>query len=135
MLLDEMLEGLTSRIAGTTAWPRRSLQATRQRKSDVGERQPQVRLHRLAELRQARLRLAVEQPPAELLFESADRIGHRGLRDAAALGRPGEMQLVAQGEEIDDLVGVHAVSPFPIDSSALLLLGFANGSLVGQGDE
>jgi len=64
--------------------------------------------HRLAERRQLRAApTPAEQAAAELLFQALDRVGQRRLRDAAALRRAGEVPLLAQREEIADLMHFH----------------------------
>src|SRR6516164_1582516 len=68
----------------------------------------EIRTHRLAELAQMRSRpLAVEQEAAELVLQELDGARERRLRHVAFLGRAGEIQLLAQGEEIPDLMHFH----------------------------
>src|SRR5262245_60842390 len=66
------------------------------------------RLHLLAELGEVGIgALAMEQGAAELALERLDGAGERRLRDRAALGRAGEVQLLAEREEIANLVQLH----------------------------
>ena len=51
--------------------------------------------------------LAIYEGAAELLLEKLDGPGERRLGDIASLGRPGEVELLAQGEEIPDLMHLH----------------------------
>ena len=51
--------------------------------------------------------LAVEQEAAELVLQELDGARERRLRHVAFLGRAGEIQLLAQGEEIPDLMHFH----------------------------
>ena len=68
----------------------------------------EIRTHRLAELAQMRSRpLTMEQEAAELVLQELDGARERGLRHVAFLGRAGEVQLLAQGEEIPDLMHFH----------------------------
>src|SRR5262249_51555172 len=45
--------------------------------------------------------------PAQLALQGADGVGQRGLRDPAALGGTGEVALLAEGQEVADLVHLH----------------------------
>ncbi len=64
--------------------------------------------HRQAELTQMGARpLAVEQQPAELLLEQLDGARQGRLGHVATLGRAGEVQLLAEGEEVFDLMHFH----------------------------
>ena len=68
----------------------------------------EIGLERAAELGEVRVgALAVEQRPAKLLLELLDGAGQRGLRDVAALGRAREIQLLAEREEVADLMHFH----------------------------
>src|SRR5215813_2965728 len=68
----------------------------------------EIGTHRLAELAQMGSRpLAMEQEPAELVLQQLDGARERRLRHVAFLGRAGEVQLLAQGEEIPDLMHFH----------------------------
>ena len=60
----------------------------------------EIGTHRLAKLAQMRSRpLAVEEEPAELVLQQLDGARERRLRHVAFLCRPGEVQLLAQGEK------------------------------------
>src|SRR5262249_45927683 len=68
----------------------------------------EIRTHCLAELAQMRSRpLAAEGEPAELVLQQLDGARERRLRHVAFLGRAGEIQLLAQGEEIPDPMHFH----------------------------
>ena len=68
----------------------------------------QIGLERAAELGEMRVgALAVKQRTAQLFFELLDGARQRGLRDVAALGRAGEVQFLAEAEEIADLMHFH----------------------------
>lgn len=55
-----------------------------------------MRLHGPAERRQPRLLCPpIEQPPAQFLLETTDRIGERRLRDVATFGGTGEVPFPA----------------------------------------
>ena len=57
---------------------------------------------------------AVKQRAAELFLELLDGARQRGLSDVAALGRAGEVQFLAEAEEIADLMHFHKKSPGPV---------------------
>src|SRR5262249_52591172 len=63
--------------------------------------------YRAAERGERNRRPAVKQHPAELALQRADGVRQRGLRHAAAFGREGEALLLAQCQEITDLVHLH----------------------------
>src|SRR5262249_34071158 len=70
-------------------------------------------LHPLSELREVGVgALAMEQRAAKLIFERFDRTRERGLRDTAALGGAGEVQLLAEREKIADLMQFHRTGPW-----------------------
>src|SRR5262249_46317447 len=52
-------------------------------------------------------RLALKKRAAQLPFEVDNGVGQRGLRDAAASGCPGEIVLLAERQEIADLLHLH----------------------------
>jgi hypothetical protein len=54
--------------------------------------------------------LAMEQEAAELVLQELDGTRERWLRHVAFLGRAGEVQLSAQGEEIPDLMHFHGIA-------------------------
>ena len=61
-----------------------------------------------AELGQVRASsFTVEKMPAELVFQELDGTGQCRLGNVAFLGRPGEVQFVAEREEISDLMHFH----------------------------
>src|ERR687883_77697 len=71
-----------------------------------------MRLHAAAELGQHQpAALAMEQRVAEPVFELLDGGRERRLRHMAKLGRPREAQGLRGGEEIPDLVHLHATPP------------------------
>ena len=51
--------------------------------------------------------LTVEKIPSELVFQQLDGTGQCRLGNVAFLGRTGEVQLLAQSEEIPDLMHFH----------------------------
>lgn len=55
--------------------------------------------------------LTVEERPAEFILEKFDCARQRGLRDIALLGRPGEIQLLGDGQEVSDLADLHCTLP------------------------
>jgi hypothetical protein len=70
------------------------------------------RLHSLAQPGEARVgAFAMDQRAAEFGLEHLDGARERGLRDHAALGRSREVQLLAESEEISDLVQFHGIGP------------------------
>jgi hypothetical protein len=72
----------------------------------------QMRADNPAELRQVRVgTLPVEESAAELLLQLPDRPCQGGLSHMAALGRVGEVQVLAQGEEVPHLVHFHGTPP------------------------
>jgi hypothetical protein len=66
-----------------------------------------VGLHGVAERSHGGEWLALKQRPAQFALQGADGVGQRGLRDPAALGGTGEVALLAQGQEVADLVHLH----------------------------
>src|SRR5262249_33882118 len=77
----------------------------------------EIRTHRLPELAQMRSRpLAMEQEAAELVLQELDGTRERRLRHVAFLGRAGEVQLLAQGEEIPNLMHFHGDNPLSVRS-------------------
>src|SRR3954452_10455615 len=67
-----------------------------------------MRLHRSAELGQVSLvALAVEQRPTELLLQQLDGTCQRRLGDVALLGGAGEVESLAQRDEVTGLVHFH----------------------------
>ena len=75
MFLDEIVKRSTSRISGAIARSQRITLGPRHGKQDVSQRQSQMRLRVLSELRQSRLWLPVQELAAEFLFQGANRIG------------------------------------------------------------
>lgn len=72
----------------------------------------QIGLERAAELGEMGVgALAMEQRAAHLLLELLDGAGQRGLRDVAALGGAGEVQVLAERKEIAHLVHFHGQDP------------------------
>src|SRR5262249_5772608 len=67
----------------------------------------QVGPHHAPEPCQGDRRLSVKQRPAKIPLQRADGGGQRGLRDAAAAGCAGEVELLAQRQEVTDLVRLH----------------------------
>src|SRR6266540_6371769 len=67
----------------------------------------EVGLHGAAERGQRDPRPAPKQRAAQLALERVDRIGQRGLRYAAALGRAREIQLAGERQEVANLVHFH----------------------------
>jgi hypothetical protein len=55
--------------------------------------------------------LAIYECAAKLFFEKPNGAGERRLSDIASLGGPGEVQLLAEGEEIADLMHLHGGPP------------------------
>jgi hypothetical protein len=53
----------------------------------------------------------VEQQPAQFGFQPLNRLGHRRLRNAAAARRAREAAMLADGEEIADLMWFHDAAP------------------------
>lgn len=93
--------------------------AERQGSLHMGERALQFGPDGGAELGQLRPRLAMDERPTELALERADRGRQGRLRHAAASRRTREMQLLAQGEEVNDLSDFHV----PRDPSISHLIG------------
>src|SRR5271165_3863481 len=65
--------------------------------------------------------LTREQQAAEFVLHLLDRAGQRGLADIADLGRPGEVQRLAECQEVTDFMQFHdaprvpdALSLFPV---------------------
>ncbi len=72
----------------------------------------QVRPHHLAQPGQMGVvALAAEQRPAQLVLQCLDGAGQRRLRDVARLGRPREVQGLADRKEVADLMHFHGGSP------------------------
>src|SRR5215510_9260355 len=67
----------------------------------------QVGPHHAPEPCQGDRRLSVKQRSAQIPLQRADGGGQRGLRDAAAAGCAGEAELLAQRQEVTDLVHLH----------------------------
>src|SRR5262249_804558 len=67
----------------------------------------QVGPHHAPEPCQGDRRLSLKQRPAKIPLQRADGGGQRGLRDAAAAGCAGEVELLAQRQEVTDLVHLH----------------------------
>ena len=68
----------------------------------------EMRAHHLAQARQVRVvALAAEQRAAQLIFQPLDGTGQRRLRHVAGLGRAREVQRLADGQEVTDLVHFH----------------------------
>src|SRR5262249_10570329 len=114
-------------IAGTDRahdpeFQRRALELDETRGKPLGLlRLPQnlfeIGTHRLAKLAQMRSRpLAVEEEPAELVLQQLNGARERRLRHVAFLGRPGEVQLLAKGEKIPDLMHFHGRHPLSLRS-------------------
>src|SRR5262249_39544164 len=57
-------------------------------------------------------RLALEKHAAQRPLQRDNGVGQRGLRDAAAPGRPREIALLAERQEVADLAHLH-VTPRP----------------------
>ena len=71
----------------------------------------ELRPHQLAEIGQVGGGpLAPEQQPAEFRLQLLDGAGQRRLRHVAALGRPREVQGIADRQEIADLMHLHPAS-------------------------
>src|SRR5262249_6501248 len=99
----------------------------------------EVRAHHLAQARQMGVvALAAEQRPAQFVLQPLDGARQRGLRDIAGLGRPREVQGLADGQEIPDLMHFHGGSlpearpdcqshPAPESHSLRLAIPFAQG--------
>jgi hypothetical protein len=51
--------------------------------------------------------LAIDERAAELFLQKPDGAGKRGLGNVASLGGPREVQFLAEGEEIADLMHLH----------------------------
>ena len=72
----------------------------------------EIGFQRAAQFGQVRVgALAMKQRAAHLLLELLDGARQRRLRHVAALGRAGEIQVLAQREEIADLVHFHRPTP------------------------
>ena len=70
------------------------------------------RPHQLAEVGQVgRGTFAPEQEAAQFRFQFLDGAGQRRLRDVTALRRPGEVQGIANRQEIADFVHFHRQRP------------------------
>jgi len=70
-----------------------------------GLRRREVALHQAPEIGEVgEVALAAKELPAELVLQLADRTGQRRQRDVDLLGGAGEVQRLAGGEEIADLV-------------------------------
>ena len=81
---------------------------------DLAQRFVPQRAHRPPELRQLRLRPAMEQDAAELRLDLADRGADAGLRHAAAICGAREMKLLAQDQKIPDVSQLHVAHPRPV---------------------
>lgn len=55
--------------------------------------------------------LTVEKRPAEFIFQKLDRARQSRLRNIALLGRPGEIQLLGDGQEVSNLADLHCTLP------------------------
>jgi hypothetical protein len=72
----------------------------------------EVRAHHVAQAGEVRVvALAAEQRPAQLVLQALDGAGERRLRDVAGLGRAREVQRLADGQEVADLMHFHGSSP------------------------
>src|SRR6478736_1441954 len=89
----------------------------------------EVGAHDAPEPRQRDRRLAMKQRAAQLTLQRADGAGQRGLRDAAAAGGAGETELLAQRQEVMDLLHLHwvALRFDPIIAPAALVGGMLQG--------
>ena len=67
----------------------------------------QVGPHSASESRQGDRGLSLKQRPTEFPLQGADGRGQRGLGDAASPGGGGEIELLAQGEKVTDLLHLH----------------------------
>ena len=70
----------------------------------------QVGTHRARKPCQGDRRLSVKQRSAQLPLQRPDGGGQRGLRDAAAAGCAGEIELFAQRQKVTDLVHLQWLS-------------------------
>jgi hypothetical protein len=85
----------------------------------------QIGLYDAPEFGQVRVcPLPMEERAAELFLQQLDRTGERGLRHVAALRGAREIQMLAHGKEVPDLVHFHRTLP--------VRLAFLPGSSVGQ---
>ena len=77
--------------------------------------------------------LAVEQRAAHLVLELLDGAGQRRLRHVTALGGAGEVQVLAEREEIADLMHFHGMGPVarPIDRASVGHAGIKSGRRQG----
>jgi hypothetical protein len=64
--------------------------------------------------------LATDQQSTKLIFKLLHRAGERGLRYIAALRRTSEVQRLAQGKEISDLVQLHGLPRTDVYSTSKL---------------
>ena len=72
----------------------------------------EMRAHHLAQPRQVGVvALAAEQRAAQLILQPLDGTGQRRLRHVAGLGRAREVQRLADGQEVTDLVHLHGDCP------------------------
>jgi hypothetical protein len=83
----------------------------RQRRVGLGEEQPAGLGQRHAPAR------ALEEPHAELALERLDLQAERRLRHMQPLGRPPEMQLLGNGDEIPEMAQLHDVDTHRISIS------------------
>src|SRR5262245_7505389 len=67
----------------------------------------EIRLYGMAERGEGDERLALKKGAAQRALQSYDGVGQRGLGDAAASGRSREIALVAERQEVADLVHLH----------------------------
>ena len=77
----------------------------------------EMRLHEPTEVGEMRqVPLTPEELSAEFLLKALDCLGERRLRDVAQLGRPREVQRLADGEEVADLMHLHRSSSIHVVS-------------------
>ena len=67
----------------------------------------QIRIHGLSECGEGDERSALKESSAQFLLQGTDRVGQRGLGDRAATRCARETALLAQCQEIADLVHLH----------------------------
>ena len=92
----------------------------------------QIRLYRLSKNRERDMRPALKECSAELPLQCDDCVGKGWLRDATASGRAREIALVAECQEVANLVHLHFSTSAPESRSTLgtlpLMTGY-NGEL------
>jgi hypothetical protein len=71
----------------------------------------QIGPHGAPEVGERDARPALEHGCTKLPFQGSNRVGEGGLRDAAAPRCPSEVQFIAQGQEISDLMHFHGSNP------------------------